>query len=81
MKTGALIPADIFIDQVLASLVRADAAALHQLESAALTVAAPENPAQYPKKRAALAALIDATGRNLRFLHRVANRKAASLPR
>ncbi len=73
----AQIPADQFLDQAIIALTAADASALRQLEGVAHTVAAPCNRAEYVVRRAVLAALLNATARNLRFLHRVAGKQSS----
>ena len=70
---AADFPADDFLDNVIAALTASDAAALRRLESAAPAVAAPRSRAAYLRKRAAFAALLHATARNLRLLRRSAH--------
>jgi hypothetical protein len=73
MRSVAPIPADRFLDEVFSALERGDASALRQLERAAPGVAAPVSPAQYLKKRDALAKLLEMTARNLRTIRRAAD--------
>lgn len=77
MSTSAQIPADRFLDQVVAALIAAEAAALRELEAAAPHVAAPASPAGYLQKHATLAALLEASARNLRLLRRVTGRQSS----
>lgn len=75
MSAPAQIPADGFLDQVIAALTAADAATLRQLEATATHVAAPANQSEYLQKHATLAALLEASARNLRLLRRVTGRQ------
>lgn len=79
MNPAIQIPADQFLDQAIAALIAADAAALRRLEAAASTVALPRNRIGYQARRATFAALLDATGRNLRFLRRVSGKPTANI--
>ncbi|MFZ0663295.1 MAG: hypothetical protein WAM66_11430 [Acidobacteriaceae bacterium] len=81
MKPAAEIPVDDFLDQALSALITTDASMLRRLESAAPTVAAPVSRARYLKDRDTFAALLEATGRNLRFLRRATQRQPHSRPR
>ncbi|HEY1731232.1 MAG TPA: hypothetical protein VGG15_05770 [Terriglobales bacterium] len=74
--TATQIPADYFLDQVLSALVAADASMLNRLENAASTVAEPVSGVRYLKDRGTFAALLDMTGRNLRFLRRVTEKQS-----
>jgi len=67
---AADFPADDFLDDVIAALTISSAASLRRLESAAPGVAAPRSRVRYFEKQAVLAALLDATARNLRLLRR-----------
>jgi hypothetical protein len=71
MNSAAPIPAENFLDEVIAALIASDVELLRQLEAAASTVAAPRNRTQYLKKLALFAELLGETARNLRFLRRV----------
>ncbi len=62
--------ADDFLDDAIAALIVSDAASLRCLESAAPAVSAPRSRTAYLDKRAAFAALLDVTARNLRLLRR-----------
>jgi len=77
MSTPAQIPADGFLDQVIAALTAVDAAALRQLEATATHVAAPASPAGYLAKHATLAALLEASARNLRLIRRVTGKQSS----
>jgi len=70
MRSVAPIPVDRLLDEVFSALERGDASALRRLEDAASSVAAPLIPAQYLRKREALAALLELTARNLRTIRR-----------
>jgi hypothetical protein len=70
MRSVASIPVDRFLDEVFSALERGDASALGQLELAASAVAAPVSPAEYLRKRDALARLLEMTARNLRVIRR-----------
>jgi hypothetical protein len=70
MDTTAPIPADVFLDRVIAALAATDARELRKLEAAASGVAMPASRSEYMRKRATLAALLSATARNLRILRR-----------
>lgn len=70
MRSVAPIPVDRFLDEVFSALERGDAAALRRLENAASSVAAPLNPAEYLRRRDALAKLLEMTARNLRTIRR-----------
>lgn len=76
MNTLQNIPADQFLDEVIFALTFTDASALDRLEAAAPTIAAPADPVRYANQRAALAALLDASARNLRLMHRAAGRRS-----
>jgi hypothetical protein len=78
MAAVASIPADAFLDQVIRALTAADAAVLHDLESLAARLSPPADVAQYLKKRATLASLLNASARNLRLLRRVLGKYAPS---
>lgn len=77
MSTATQIPADTFLDRVISALTAADATTLRELESAAAHVVAPESLSGYLSKRDTLAALLDASARNLRLLHRIAGRHSS----
>ena len=79
MSTAAQISADTLLDRVIQALTAIDAATLGELESAAAHVAQPESLPGYLHKRAALAALLDASARNLRLLRRIAGRHSSYL--
>lgn len=79
MEAAAEIPADTFLDQAIAALIAADVSTLCRLEDAASTVAAPVSRARYLKNRDMFAALLEATGRNLRFLRRATERQSTVL--
>lgn len=76
MSTQANIPADTFLEQVISALIRSDALALRQLEAAAITP--PVDRSRYFAKHAIFASLLAVTGRNLRLLRRVQERKACN---
>ncbi|HTW44897.1 MAG TPA: hypothetical protein VMD58_05080 [Acidobacteriaceae bacterium] len=76
MNTSQNISADLFVDQVIVALTRADAAALGRLEAAAPSVSAPIDLLRYTSQRATLAALLDASARNLRLMRRAAGRRS-----
>lgn len=75
MNPEAEIPADDFLDHALAALADGDAASLHRLVAFAPDVAPPFNCAAYLRKREIFKALLEQTGRNLRFLRRVFERQ------
>lgn len=77
MSTSAQIPADGFLDRVIAALTAVDAATLRQLEATASHVAAPASSAGYLAKHATLAALLEASARNLRLIRRVTGRQSS----
>lgn len=79
MNSEAEIPADEFLDQALAALAAGDAASLRRLEAAAPDVGVPLNRAAYLSKRKIFMALLERTGRNLRFLRRVLEKQLAGL--
>ena len=70
MRSVAPIPVDRFLDEVFSALERGDASTLRRLEDAASSVTAPLHPAEYLKKRDALAKLLELTARNLRTIRR-----------
>ena len=74
MNTLQNIPADQFLDEVIFALTFTDASALGRLESVASEVAEPVDLVRYANQRAALAALLDASARNLRLMRRAAGR-------
>lgn len=74
MRSVAPLPVDRFLDEVFSALERGDASVLRQLEDAASSVAAPLNPAEYLKKRDALASLLEMTARNLRTIRRASGK-------
>jgi hypothetical protein len=65
---------DRFLDEVFSALERGDASALRRLEDTASSVAAPLHPAEYLKKRDALASLLELTARNLRTIRRASGK-------
>ena len=79
MNPAIQIPADQFLDQAIAALIAADAAALRRLEAAASTVALPRNRIGYQARCVTFAALLDVTARNLRFLHRVSGKPTVNI--
>lgn len=78
MDAVSQIPADDFLDEVLSALAGPDVSALRRLELAAPSVAAPASLARFQERREGLAALLAATGRNLRILQRAANRRTTA---
>lgn len=79
MKQKLDIPVDHLFDQATAALVAGDAASLRQIQVAASDVAAPSSRAAYIHKRDVFKALLEQTGRNLRFLRRVIEKQPAGL--
>jgi hypothetical protein len=79
MSAAAQIPADTFLDRVIHALTAVDSDTLRELESAAAHTAPPESLPGYLNKRATLAALLDASARNLRLLRRIAGRHSSYL--
>lgn len=71
------IPADQLQEATILALRMGDAATLESLVQAAAAAAAPEDMAKYGSQRAVLAALLEASARNLRLLRRVAGRHVA----
>lgn len=79
MGIAAQISADTFLDRVIQALIAVDSTALRELESAAAHTAPPESLPNYLNKRATLAALLDASARNLRLLRRIAGKHSPYL--
>jgi len=79
MEIRAQIPADRFLDQAISALEAADASALDRLAGDVFSVAMPVNQAHYRRNRETFAALMEATGRNLRVLRRATKQEPAGL--
>lgn len=76
MNATQKIPADQFLDEAIRALTFADLAELKRLEMVSPKVASPIDAARYWTQRAVFAALLDASGRNLRLFHRAARKQA-----
>lgn len=73
------MPADTFVEQAITALAAGDAATLRRLEAEAPKVAAPVSRAIFLRKIDVFQALLDETGRNLRFLRRVLEKQPSAL--
>ena len=72
-------PADAFVEQAIAALAAGDAPALRRLEAEAPRMAAPLSRAAFLRSIDIYRALLDQTGRNLRFLRRVLEKQPSAL--
>lgn len=70
-------PADQLQEAAILALRMGDAATLESLAAAAAAAVAPEDSVKYGSQRAVLAALLEASARNLRLFRRVAGRHIA----
>lgn len=77
MSTGQ-IPADYFLEQAISALACADASELSRLAACASSAAMPVSRSRYQKNRDIFFALLGATGRHLRLLHRATERKSSN---
>lgn len=73
------LPADTFIDLAIAALEAGNATALLRLEADAPKVTAPLSRAAFLRGCDIFRALLDQTGRNLRFLRRVVEKQPSAL--
>lgn len=73
------MPADTFVEQAITALAAGDAATLRRLEAEAPKVVAPVNRAAFLREAQIFRALLDETGRNLRFLRRVLQKQPSAL--
>ncbi|MGB7191031.1 MAG: hypothetical protein WBD10_12895 [Acidobacteriaceae bacterium] len=73
------MPADTLIEQAILALAAGDAATLRRLEAEAPRIAAPVSAAAFLRGADIFRALLDETGRNLRFLRRVLEKQPSAL--
>lgn len=71
------IPAEYFLDHAISALEAADAAELRRLADCVSSVVMPVSQGRYRRNRDVFAALLEATGRNLRLLHRATEQKSS----
>jgi hypothetical protein len=79
MDRNLEMPADAFVDQAIAALAAGDAVALRRLEADAPKVIAPRGLDAFLSRMDIFRALLDQTGRNLRFLRRVVEKQPSTL--
>ncbi len=71
------LPADHFLGQAISALEYADPLELGRLAACASSVAVPVSRLRYRQNREIFVALLRATGRNLRLLHRATEHKSS----
>lgn len=71
------IPADCFLDRAISALESTDASELSRLVHCASSVATPVSQSRYWQNYDIFAALLEATGRNLRLVCRATERKSS----